>query len=76
MFTQILFGRLADGGELLIGNFHPDNPSRAGCEVGLDWHLVYRDEKDMARLKGAIVCKDSQLSKDTQGYVAYLKLIK
>ncbi len=52
-----LYGLLAPGGELVVGNFHSKNPTRTYMEYWMDWVLVYRDEEeffDMARnLPGA-----------------------
>ncbi len=50
---QVLEGLYAiagRGGELLIGNFHPANPSRRYMEYWLDWVLFYRDEEELAEL--------------------------
>ena len=38
------------GGRVILGNFHPRNPSRVLMDQVLDWHLVHRDEADMNRL--------------------------
>ena len=40
---------LRPNGELVIGNFHPDHPTRAYIEL-FDWHLVYRTREDLERL--------------------------
>lgn len=37
---------LKPGGELLVGNFHLENPSRFYMEYWLDWVLFYRNEAD------------------------------
>ena len=37
---------LKPGGELLVGNFHVENPSRYYMEYWLDWVLFYREEAD------------------------------
>jgi len=44
------YDRLADGGRLILGNFHPDNQSKAFQDYVLDWKLIHRDEEDMNRL--------------------------
>jgi CRP-like cAMP-binding protein/SAM-dependent methyltransferase len=41
---------LKPGGKLILGNFHPRNPSRAFTEHALDWKLIHRTEDDMDRL--------------------------
>lgn len=42
--------RLRPGGRVLLGNFHPRNPTRGLMDHVLDWHLTHRDEGDMNRL--------------------------
>ena len=34
----------------ILGNFHPQNPTRALMDHVLDWKLIHRDEADMHRL--------------------------
>lgn len=41
---------LAPGGRLVLGNFHPRNPSRALMDHVLHWRLIHRSEEDMHRL--------------------------
>lgn len=38
------------GGEVLSTNVHKDNPAQAVMEYLAEWHLVYRNEKDMQDL--------------------------
>lgn len=42
--------RLRPGGRVILGNFHPDNPTRAVMDHLLDWKLIHRTEDDMNRL--------------------------
>lgn len=54
---QVLAGLVeiaAAGGELLIGNFHPGNPSRRYMEYWLDWVLFYRDEEELGELSNGL----------------------
>ncbi len=44
---------LRPGGRLLLGNFHPDNPTRALMEHVFGWRLIHRTEDDMHRLYAA-----------------------
>ncbi len=41
---------LRPGGLLVITNVHKNNPNRHHMEHLLEWHLVYRNEKDMGNL--------------------------
>ena len=40
----------APGGQMVVGAFHPRNPSKAWMEWGGAWFLVHRPEADMAAL--------------------------
>jgi SAM-dependent methyltransferase len=45
-----LIGLLRDDGELVVGNFSPNNPSRSYMEVVTDWHLHHRTKKQLVEL--------------------------
>ncbi len=45
-----LYRQLGSEAELVVGNFHPDNPSRDYMEIIGDWHLIYRSEIDLMKL--------------------------
>jgi len=45
-----IYGTLRKGGKVILGNFHPRNPSRALMDHVLDWRLIHRTEEDMDRL--------------------------
>ena len=45
-----LYRQLDTEAELVVGNFHPDNPSRDYMEIIGDWHLIYRSEIDLMKL--------------------------
>lgn len=38
------------GGRVLVTNVHPSNENRWSMELILEWHLIYRDEKEMEDL--------------------------
>jgi extracellular factor (EF) 3-hydroxypalmitic acid methyl ester biosynthesis protein len=42
--------RLRPGGRVILGNFHPDNQTKALMDHVLDWRLIHRTEDDMNRL--------------------------
>jgi CRP-like cAMP-binding protein/SAM-dependent methyltransferase len=44
---------LRPGGRVILGNFHPRNPTKALQDYILDWELIHRDEDDMNRLLSA-----------------------
>src|SRR3954467_1160844 len=41
---------LATGGQMLLGNFHPQNPTRALMDDVLEWKLIHRSEEEIHRL--------------------------
>lgn len=45
-----LWKLVADEGLMVIGNFHPRNPTRPYMEWGGDWHLIYREEEKLMNL--------------------------
>jgi CRP-like cAMP-binding protein len=45
-----IYENLAPKGRVILGNFHPVNPTKAFMDYVLDWKLIHRDEKDMNRL--------------------------
>ena len=44
---RYFLSRSNPGASLLVTNVHADNPERYGMEHLLEWHLIYRDEKQM-----------------------------
>jgi extracellular factor (EF) 3-hydroxypalmitic acid methyl ester biosynthesis protein len=54
------YSRLAPGGELLVANMAPDNPSRWYMEHHLDWHLLYRSRAELLELGSAAAPGASQ----------------
>ncbi len=43
---------VAEGGELVIGNFSTENPSQILMEVVSEWYLNYRSREDLLKLAG------------------------
>ena len=48
-----IHGLLRPGGRVILGNFHPRNPTRALMDHVLDWRLIHRSEEDIDRLYAA-----------------------
>ena len=40
----------AEGGQMIVGNFHPSNPTRNYMEWCLDWILIHRTEDELREL--------------------------
>lgn len=47
---DFIYSVLAPGGRVILGNFHPRNPTRALMDYLLEWRLIHRTEADMDRL--------------------------
>lgn len=45
-----IHSKLRPGGRVILGNFHPRNPTRALMDHVLSWELIYRTEDEMNRL--------------------------
>lgn len=56
----------APGGRLIIGNFHPHNPTRSAQEWCLDWQLIHRTEDDLARLLAATGIPRADMAFETE----------
>lgn len=54
------YARLAPGGQLLISNMVPENPSRWYMEHHLDWFLLYRSRAELMEI-GQRACGDARL---------------
>lgn len=56
---RLFWGRLAEDGVLMVGNFAPHNPTRAYMEWIGNWYLTYRTDSDLERLAmGAGISQD------------------
>ena len=47
---QYFTARTRPGGGMLVTNVHRSNPEKSVMEHLLEWHLIYRDERDMRAL--------------------------
>src|SRR5262245_23074462 len=52
--TGLMFSMLASGGRLLVANFAPEWECIGYLEAFMDWHLIYRNETQMAELARVI----------------------
>lgn len=65
---------LRDDGELVVGNFSPQNPTRPYMEVVADWHLHYRTADQLIELtKGCGVAEaDIRVGSEPEGINLFL----
>jgi extracellular factor (EF) 3-hydroxypalmitic acid methyl ester biosynthesis protein len=71
-----LYELLVPGGELLIGNFHPQNPSRLYMEYWMDWSIYYRDQREFLELVRELPDATSSLSFEETGSQMFLSVRK
>jgi SAM-dependent methyltransferase len=53
LFVRLLnrmYALLSDGGEIIVGNFSPVNPSRSMMETFAQWYLHHRSESELTNL--------------------------
>jgi len=57
---------LVSGGEFIIGNFSPSNPTKRLMEVLSDWYLVHRSKRDLVRMALEAEAKEEQVEVDME----------
>jgi SAM-dependent methyltransferase len=69
---------LRPGGRVVLGNFHPRNPTKALMDYVLDWKLVHRNEAEMDRLytQSAFQRGCSNIYYEAQGINLFAECIK
>lgn len=50
ILTKNILQLVKERGHMVIGNFHPNNPTKTISELVADWKLIHRNEKDMEGL--------------------------
>jgi SAM-dependent methyltransferase len=78
MFVRLL-GRLLKavrpGGEVIIGNFSPSNPSRAYMELLGGWCLEYRSKQQLLDLAQELVSGDEiSIEGEPEGVILFLRI--
>ncbi|WP_017729713.1 class I SAM-dependent methyltransferase [Nafulsella turpanensis] len=68
----------APGGEVIVGNFSDDNPSRAYMEIFGDWHLQHRSPGELKLLALEAGALPAQITVDTEplGINLFLRIRK
>lgn len=69
---------LTPGGKLVLGNFHPANPTRALMDHLLRWRLIHRSEADLHRLYQAshLDMPASRIVFEAQGVNLFAECVK
>ncbi len=76
--TNRMYKLLEKGGELVVGNFSTNNPSRGLMEVMLQWYLHHRDEKMLMELaiKAGVPSDKIRVSAEQTGVNLFLHMSK
>ncbi len=73
--TNMFYDMLAPGGLLLVTNVDPSNPIRHWLGYILEWHLIYRDGRQMLALRpDAASADDSRVRSDITGVNVFLEV--
>lgn len=63
------------GGQMIVGNFHPNNPTKTISELVADWKLIHRTEEEMLDLvHGFTKLKHRNLHHDPEGIDLFLEV--
>lgn len=74
LLTRHLLTWLKPGSEMIIGNFHPGNPTKTISELVADWKLIHRNEEEMMNIVSLEKIKSAQLHKDKEGIDLFLEI--
>jgi len=78
MLLTRFFDCIEEGGQLVIGNFAPDNPTKHYMELIGDWRLVYRNRDQLLEL--ALQCGISsravEVRQEPEGVNLFLHVTK
>lgn len=71
-----LYSLLLPGGEMAIGNFHVNNPTRYYMDYWMDWPLYYRTEEDFLALTAELEGMKAWIDYDDTGVQMLLRIRK
>ncbi|MBN8537055.1 MAG: PilZ domain-containing protein [Deltaproteobacteria bacterium] len=74
ILTYHLSLSLKQEGTMIIGNFHPNNPTKTISELVADWRLIHRSEDEMIQLTQLLNFKEYRLHKDDQEIDLFLEV--
>ncbi len=76
--VEKLYAFVEEGGELVIGNFSNDNPSRAYMEHVGEWVLEHRNEEELFELalKAGVAQKNITVGQESEGVNLFLHMRK
>lgn len=75
MLTTNLLSWLTPESMMIIGNFHPSNPTKTISELVADWKLIHRNDEEMLDLVQKDKVKNVRLHKDDQNIDIFLEIV-
>lgn len=71
-----LLSMLREDGELVVGNFAPNNPTKNYMEIVGDWHLYYRDADDLRSLANScgVASEDIRIGREDEEVNLFLHI--
>jgi len=76
LLSMNLLELIKQGGKLLIGNFHPDNPTKTISEFSVNWKLYHRSEEEMLKLIPDGAVKEKKLIFDDSNIEIFIEATK
>jgi extracellular factor (EF) 3-hydroxypalmitic acid methyl ester biosynthesis protein len=73
---QKLYHLLLPGGEMIIGNFAPENPTMVYMAYWMDWTIIYRSENEMLELASELEGAVASTQRDETGVQILLHIKK
>lgn len=71
-----LYETLHPGGQILVGNFHEDSPTKLYMDYWMDWSLYYRSEEDLLELAENLPGAHAEVSFEQTGCQMFLRIRK
>lgn len=72
--VKCLWPSVAAGGQLVVTNAHPANPSRLWMEYAIDWFLDYKTPEELLSLASQLSNCESKVTSDSVGVYQYLRM--
>ncbi len=71
-----LYNLLLPGGEMIIGNFSVDNPTKTYMAYWMDWSIIYRSREEMYALGDDLPGAHTEVGVDATGIQLFLRINK
>jgi len=76
ILTKNVLDLVQPDGHMIIGNFHPNNPTKTISELVADWKLIHRNEEDMEGLVALAQVKKTSIHHDPERIDLFLEIYK